>query len=55
MPTREATIEEVRSPASADDYLKVKARIEAAITEAKEDDEKRKLHFGYFETTEGNL
>jgi hypothetical protein len=51
----EATIEEAREPAMADDYLKVRARIEAALLEAQEDEEKRKLYFGYFETSEGNI
>ncbi|WP_412772892.1 hypothetical protein [Nitrobacter sp.] len=51
----EATIEEAREPASDDDYLKVKARIAAALAEAQEDEEKRKLYFGYLETSEGNL
>lgn len=51
------TIEEAPDLArkAADDYLKAKARIEARIAEVKEDDEKRKLYFGYFETSDGDL
>jgi hypothetical protein len=55
VPTEEATIEEPSEPASADDYLQIKARIASATAEAKEDEEKRKLYFGYFETSEGNF
>jgi hypothetical protein len=32
-----------------------KARLEAAITESKEDAAKRELHFGSFRTSEGDL
>lgn len=31
------------------------ARLKVMIAEAKEDDEKRKQYFGYFETSEGDL
>lgn len=49
---------ELRDDAStqrASSFREVVARLKAVLAEAKEDDEKRKLHFGYFETSEGNL
>jgi hypothetical protein len=36
-------------------FSEAKARLEAMIAESKEDDEKRKLYFGYFQTSDGDL
>ncbi|MGX9430287.1 hypothetical protein [Bradyrhizobium sp. LeoA1S1] len=36
-------------------FREAKARLEAIIAEAKEDADKRKIHFGHIETSEGNI
>lgn len=48
------SVRETRTHAVAS-LREAKARLEAMIAESKEDDEKRKLYFGYFETSQGDL
>ncbi|MGY3610453.1 MULTISPECIES: hypothetical protein [unclassified Bradyrhizobium] len=51
------TTKDVRDGARAQtiSFREAKARLEAVIAEAKEDADKRKIHFGTFETSEGNI
>jgi hypothetical protein len=46
---------EDNQPDESPDFKEALARVQAAIAESEADEEKRKHHFGYIETSAGNL
>lgn len=49
------TLEEARQQGQRDELAYIRAKLEAAIKESEAAPEKCKLHFGYFETSDGDL